>query len=120
MARILDLEEFSDDRGALCVIENQLPFEIRRVYWIYEASGVRGGHAHKVTRQGLVSVSGRCQVDVKTKKETEIFILDRPNQVLLLNPEDWHTMSHFTKDSVLAVFASHPYNKDDYIMEMPN
>ena len=68
----------------------------------------------------MVSVSGRCQVDVKTKKESDIYILDRPNQVLLLDPEDWHTMSHFTRDSVLAVFASHPYNKDDYIMEMPD
>lgn len=120
MARILELKEFCDERGALCVIEDQLPFSIRRVYWIYQASGIRGGHAHKKTRQGLVSVSGGCKIEVKTNRQTDIYLLNRPNKILILDPEDWHTMSEFTRDSVLAVFASHPFCKDDYIEELPN
>lgn len=117
MAKLIELSSFGDERGTLSVIDEQLPFAAKRVYWIYNASGVRGGHRHRNTRQVLVCVAGSCDVycDDGTHKET--FSLDNPNKCLLVEPQDWHTMSNFSADAVLLVLASHPYNKEDYIDE---
>ncbi|MCB9228512.1 MAG: FdtA/QdtA family cupin domain-containing protein [Deltaproteobacteria bacterium] len=119
MAAILELQEHSDERGSLCAVEEQIPFAIKRVYWIYRAKGIRGGHAHKETIQGLISVRGHCLVEVHRAGSTRSFQLDRPNKLLLLEPADWHIMKDFSEDAVLMVLASEPYRKDDYITEVP-
>lgn len=129
MAVIMDLDEHTDHRGTLCVLEKQIPFSIRRAYWISGAHGVRGGHAHKNTMQGMICVHGRCRVQVRTllpegqpatqppaEDELKVYELHRSNQLLILDPEDWHTMSDFSADAVLLVFASQPYDKNDYIV----
>jgi len=114
---LVDLPTFSDERGSLTVVERILPFEIRRVYYIYHATGKRGGHRHKRTIQALISVAGRCEVFVDNGQKQETFVLDVPNRALILEPQDWHTMENFSRDCVLLVLASEYYDRSDYIDE---
>lgn len=118
MASIVDLKTFSDERGKLTVIEKIIPFDIKRIFYIYGVDdSVRGKHRHHKTRQALVCISGSCEVfnNDSTKKET--FLLDKPNKCLILEPEDWHYMNKFTNDAVLLVFASQHFDTNDYIFE---
>jgi dTDP-4-dehydrorhamnose 3,5-epimerase-like enzyme len=114
---VLNLPGFNDERGGLTVLEKLLPFAIERAYWIYNADGqTRGGHRHHVTRQALVAVAGEVSVHMNDGKQKRDILLGTPAQCLLVEPEDWHTMS-FGKGAVLLVLASHHYDKNDYINE---
>jgi hypothetical protein len=117
MATYLELPTFSDDRGSLTVLEKAVPFPINRVYYIFRAVGLRGGHRHKKNRQVLVSVAGSCEIFVNNGREKKNYILDSPSRGLLLDLEDWHTMDKFSAGCVLLVLASEPYDVDDYIDE---
>lgn len=120
MAHLIELMTSTDSRGSLTVIEKVLPFEIKRVFYIYgvaDASLVRGGHRHIKTIQALVCVSGKCTVFTDNGSKKDEFKLDSPHKCLILEPKDWHTMSGFSKDSVLLVMASECYDHKDYIKE---
>ena len=117
MAYIIDLPTFSDNRGSLTFVEKILPFEIKRVYYIYDVSEKRGGHRHNKTIQALICLNKSCEVYVKNKKKEDFFLLNRRDKCLILNPQDWHIMNRFNKDSVLLVLASEYYDKKDYIKE---
>jgi dTDP-4-dehydrorhamnose 3,5-epimerase-like enzyme len=109
------LPTFSDTRGSLTVLENVLPFNIVRMYWIYGANGqTRGGHRHTYTRQALISLCGSVSVYMNDGVMKETINLTNPNQCLIVEPKDWHTMT-FSQDSVLLVISSHPYNINEYI-----
>lgn len=112
---LLELPTVSDERGSLTVLENMLPFSISRLFWIYGADGkIRGGHRHHVTRQALIAISGKVTVFLDNGKVHSTINLDNPRLCLLVEPEDWHTMT-FSQDSILLVVASHPYDRNDYI-----
>ncbi|MGO7540847.1 FdtA/QdtA family cupin domain-containing protein [Rhizobium ruizarguesonis] len=112
---LLTLKTMSDTRGMLTVMDGILPFPIIRSFWIYGADGhKRGGHRHHETRQALVALSGSVVVSMDDGQTREDITLSSPDQCLLVEPKDWHEMT-FGQDSVLLVFASHGYDKDDYI-----
>lgn len=117
MAYRIDLPTFEDERGSLTVIEKLLPFEIKRVYYIYNTSSQRGGHRHKRTIQALICLGGSCEVYVNDGQDETKFLLNEPSKCLLVEPKDWHTMDNFTDQSVLLVLASEYYDKNDYIDE---
>jgi dTDP-4-dehydrorhamnose 3,5-epimerase-like enzyme len=112
MAELINLRTFADGRGFLSVCE-EVPFTVRRVYWIYNTLHDRGGHAHKKTRQALISLQGVVTVDVKDGRTA--YILDKPDKMLILEPEDWHTMEDFSEDNILLVLASELYDPEDYV-----
>ena len=110
-----------DPRGQLIALEalsDLVPFEIKRVYYIFDTTPgtVRGKHAHKSLKQLLVCVSGACticcELPDKTLKE---FRLDWPNKGLLIEGLVWREMKEFSKDAVLVVLASDYYTEQDYI-----
>jgi hypothetical protein len=117
MAYIIDLPTFSDNRGNLTVVEKVLPFQIKRFYYIYGVTSKRGGHRHKKTVQALIILGGNCEIYVNDGRKEEIFLLNTPDKCLILEAKDWHTMEHFSSDSILLVFSSEFYDKDDYIDE---
>ncbi len=117
MAYILELPTFGDERGNLIVVEELLPFDIKRFYYIYDVTSKRGGHRHIKTIQALISLGGNCEVYVNNGKNEEVFVLNTPSKCLILDPKDWHTMDKFSKGSTLLVFSSEFYDKDDYIDE---
>lgn len=119
MAYLIDLKTVSDSKGNLTVIEKALPFDIKRVYYIYNVghSITRGGHRHFSTIQAAVCVKGECVIETDNGKENNSFSLNSPEKCLVLNPDDWHSMSNFSEDCVLLVLASENYSPEDYIYE---
>lgn len=120
MAHLIKLKSNSDTRGNLTVIEKILPFDIKRIFYIYGVGDPlikRGGHRHKKTVQALISVAGRCEVDTDNGMEKKTYSLDSPETCLILEPEDWHVMRGFSGDCVLVALASEYYNPEDYVRE---
>jgi hypothetical protein len=116
MPKIIQVPTHKDSRGSLSVIEELLPFEIKRVYYIYDCSNLpRGGHRHKKTIQALICVKGYCTIDWNNGAESGIILLSQPDTLLLLQPEDYHTMHDFSSDAVLLVLASEHFDSNDYI-----
>ena len=108
-----------DERGQLIAIEERkdLPFEIKRVYYIYDTlPGVRRGfHAHRCLEQILVCVHGSCKVLLDNGKEQETVTLDNPSDGLYISNDTWREMYDFSEGAVLLVLASEYYDEADYI-----
>jgi dTDP-4-dehydrorhamnose 3,5-epimerase-like enzyme len=119
MANLIQISTISDERGSLCVIEDQLGFSIKRVFYIFNTphNTVRGGHAHKKTKMALICLGGSCDIHIHSSESEKILHLDSPTKCLLLEPSDWHTMENFSSDATLLVLASEKYDPDDYIYE---
>lgn len=116
MAKLIDLSTFTDTRGNLTVIEKVIPFEMKRIFYIYGVdNSVRGGHRHHKTIQAAICLQGSCEIHCDNGIAVTNFKLDAPNKCLILNPDDWHTMSNFTPNAILMVLASEFFDKEDYI-----
>ena len=107
MAYLINLPTFNDSRGSLTVLEKLLPFEIKRLYCIYNVTDIRGGHRHKNNVQAFICLGGKCEVYINNRTT--------PEKCLIVEAEDWHTMDKFSKGSSLLVLSSEYYDKNDYI-----
>lgn len=114
----ISIPTFTDDRGNLSVIDNVLPFEVKRIFYITNASLERGGHRHKVTRQAMICLNGSLDVYMNNGRVEETIKLDSPSKCLLIEPQDWHIMKNFSPDCTLLVLASSHYDVNDYIDEL--
>jgi len=118
MAYLMDLKTFTDKRGNLTVIEKIVPFDIKRIFYIYGVDdSTRGGHRHKTTRQAAICLQGACQIYNHDGEKEMTYVLDKPDKCLILETKDWHTMHHFTPDAILMVLASEYFDQNDYIFE---
>ena len=118
MARLINLKTFCDQRGNLTVIEKVIPFNIKRIFYIYGVdSSVRGKHRHKKTIQAAICLQGTCTIWNNDRKKKEEFKLDSPDKCLILEPADWHKMYNFSPDAILMVLASEYFDANDYIFE---
>lgn len=118
MAKLIDLTTFSDARGHLTVIEKVMPFDIKRIFYIYGVdSSIRGKHRHHKTIQAVICLVGSCTIVSDDGKSVSRFVLDNPRRCVVLNPEDWHFMCNFSEDAILMVLASEYYDPADYIFE---
>lgn len=110
-----------DDRGQLVAIEElaDLPFDIQRVYYIYDTlPGVRRGfHAHRDLQQVLICVSGSCKIHLDNGRETAEVLLDKPWEGLYISNDMWREMYDFSEGAVLLVLASRHYDEADYIRD---
>ena len=117
MDKFLKFKTHIDDRGSLTVIEKQIPFDIKRVFYIYDVDdSKRGLHKHKLTRQLAVCIKGSCDIVIENIKK-KIYRLDSPEIGLVIEPEDFHWMENFSKDSILLILASEFYDEKDYLYE---
>ena len=118
MAYLIDLKTFTDKRGNLTVIEKVIPFNVKRIFYIYGVDdSKRGGHRHLKTIQAAVCIKGSCTIYNNDGKKEENFQLDKPNKCLIVGPDDWHSMYNFTPDAILMVLASEYFEEADYIFE---
>lgn len=118
MAHLIDLKTFTDERGNLTVIEKVIPFDIKRIFYIYGVDkSERGGHRHHQTWQAAICIKGTCHISNSDGKSEKEFVLNSPDKCLILEPKDWHTMHHFTSDAILMVLASEYFDSNDYIFE---
>lgn len=117
--------QFSDMRGRLTVGNLggvEIPFVPQRYFLVYAVPNaeVRGEHAHRVCHQFLVCTHGACSVVMDDGFANEEVRLDAPTLGLHLPPMTWGIQYKYTPDAVLLVFASHPYDPDDYIRDYPS
>ena len=109
------LPQNADARGVLTVLEKEMPFPAARIFWINSPDGaVRGGHRHQLTRQAMVAVHGTVAVYMNDGQHENTITLDSDELMLIVEPEDWHTMK-FQPGAVLLVMASHAFDLSDYI-----
>lgn len=116
--KIIELPKISDPRGNLTFVEggNQIPFDIRRVYYLYDVPGgaERGGHAHKALSQLIIAMSGSFDVILDEGGEKKRFHLNRSYQGLYVCPMMWRELDNFSSGSVCMVLASNIYEESDY------
>jgi hypothetical protein len=118
MAYLIDLKTFVDVRGNLTVIEKTIPFDIKRIFYIYGVDqSARGGHRHKTTIQAAICLKGSCRIYNNDGQDENYFVLDQPSKCLILQTPDWHTMDQFSPDAILMVLASEYFDQQDYIFE---
>ncbi|MBP5570913.1 MAG: WxcM-like domain-containing protein [Prevotella sp.] len=121
LGRIIELPKITDPRGNLTVAEafTNVPFEIRRAYWVYDVPGgeCRGGHAHKRLLQLVVAMSGSFTVTLDNGHEQQQYLLNHPWEGLLIETETWRTLDDFSSGAVCLVLASEPFEEDDYIYD---
>ena len=114
----LELPRIEDARGNLTFIEQHqhVPFEIRRVYYLYDVPGgaERAGHAHKDLHQLVIAMSGSFDIHLDDGTETRTIHLNRSYQGLYLPPMIWRIVNNFSSGSVCMVLASNRYSEDDY------
>lgn len=117
---IIKIPRVHDERGLLAVIEgNCIPFEIKRVYYLYEvpSDAFRGGHAHKELYQLIVPLSGSFDVHLKDGENSKTVSLNKPHKGLLITPGIWREIDNFSSGCVCLVLASTEYDESDYIRD---
>ncbi|WP_374399373.1 FdtA/QdtA family cupin domain-containing protein [Flavobacterium sp.] len=118
--KILSIPKIEDPRGNLSVIENNvIPFQIKRVYYLYDVpSGAeRGGHSHKEQQEFLVALSGSFDVILNDGKEVKTITLNKPFEGLLIMNGIWRELKNFSSGAVCLVIASDVFEEADYIRE---
>src|SRR5574344_378828 len=117
--KFYDLKDLGDERGSLIPLEmgNNSPFEVRRVFYIYDTkpSTPRGAHANKNSEFLMMAVNGSCKVLIDDGFEKVEVTLDNPKKALYLNRMVWKEMFDFTEDAVLLVLSNEKYDETEYI-----
>jgi hypothetical protein len=119
--RLIELPKIADPRGNLTFVEggNHIPFDIKRVYYLYDVPGGsdRGSHAHKNLHQFVVAMSGSFDIVLDDGDRQRRFHLNRSYYGLYICPMMWRTLDNFSSGGVCMVLASAPYSADDYIRD---
>lgn len=114
-------EPRSDQRGNLVAIEAErdVPFEIRRVYYLYNTppEEERGFHGHRELEQLAVCLAGAVTITLDDGHERRDVRMDSPEKALFIGRMIWREMRDFTPNAVLMVLASAPYDEADYIRD---
>lgn len=120
-AHIISLPKITDPRGNLSIIEQfkQIPFEIRRAYWIYDVPGGfdRGGHAYKENQEFIVALSGSFDVELDDGHTKRLFSLNRSYNGVYVPKGMWRRMTNFSTNSLALVLSSTDYDVADYILD---
>jgi hypothetical protein len=119
--KIVDLPKTSERKGAITPIYNgvQVPFDVKRVYYLYDVPGGagRGGHAHRELQQLIVSVMGAFDVVLDDGTERKRVHLDRAYNGLIVRQMIWRELENFSSGGICLVLASLPYDEKDYIRD---
>ncbi len=118
---IIELPVIHDPRGNLSFIEGgrHVPFEIRRVYYLYDVPGgsSRAGHGHKTLRQLVIAMSGSFDIELDDGYEKRKYHLNRSYYGLYICPMIWRDIDNFSSGSVCMVLASDYFDESDYFRD---
>ncbi|AOW09574.1 sugar 3,4-ketoisomerase [Flavobacterium gilvum] len=117
---LLKIPVVEDLNGNLAFVEKEvLPFEFKRVYYLFDvpSSAFRGGHSHIEQQEVLVALSGSFEVVMHDGKDKKSFLLNKPNFGLYLPKGIWRELENFSSGAVCLVFASDVFDESDYIRD---
>ena len=118
---VVELGKIENNQGNLTVVQSKqnVPFDIKRVFYLYDIPGgeARGAHAHKQCHQFLVAVSGCFDVALDDGVNQRVVTLNRPFYGLHIPPGIWAAEQEFSSGSVCLVLASETFNEEDYIRD---
>ena len=116
---LISFPKILDLRGNLSFLEseNHIPFEIKRVHWVYDVPGgeTRGGHAFKESKEVIVVLSGSLDVLVYDGEKKKKFSLNRSYYGLFITNGLWRHMENFSTNTVVMVVSSTLFDEDDYV-----
>jgi oxalate decarboxylase/phosphoglucose isomerase-like protein (cupin superfamily) len=119
--KLIDLPKILDERGNLSFLQNndQLPYVINRVYWIYDVPGgeQRGGHAYRSMKELIIALSGSFDVVLFDGKEEKRFTLNRSYYGLYVPKMIWRSMENFSTNALAFVAADSFYSEQEYIRD---
>lgn len=119
--KIIHLPKILDKRGNLSFFENpnQIPFEIKRTYWIYDVPGgeTRGSHAFKEQQEFIVALSGSFDVILNNGLTEEKFSLNRSYYGLFIPKMYWRKLENFSTNSLALIVSDKSYDQNDYIRD---
>ena len=117
----IEVPAITDPRGDLTFIEggNHVPFEIKRVYYIYNVpvDSVRGGHAHRDLEQVVFALSGSFRMTVDDGRKRQEYYLRNPRKGIYMSRLVWREMDRFSQGAVCMVLASHAFDENDYLRD---
>jgi len=118
-SKIIELPRIQDPRGNLTFLQypDHLPFEVKRVFWIYDVPGgeIRGGHAFKEQEEFIIAISGSFDVLIDDGEKKETFSLNRSYKGLHVPAGKWRSMENFSTNSLAFILVSTPFDANDYI-----
>jgi hypothetical protein len=118
---VIELPKIENRAGNITPVNNciNLPFNVKRVFYIYDIPGGedRGAHAHKECHQFLVAASGSFEIELNDGKTKRTVTLNRPYYGLHIPPGIWAAEKGFSSGTVCLVLTSHKYDKGDYIRD---
>ena len=118
---ILPLNKINNRDGNITIVEggHNIPFDIKRIYYLYDIPGGedRGAHAHKKCHQVIVAASGSFEVELDDGVNRRTVLLNRPHFGLHIPPGIWAKEKGFSSGAICLVFASHKYDERDYLRE---
>lgn len=119
LIQLYHLPEIQDDCSLVVAEKSNIPFPIRRLYYIYNPAPrlARGFHAHYKTSQLLFCIKGSVRMVLDDGENKEEATLNKPSDGILLKPLIWHEMHDMTEETILLVLASHTYSERDYIRD---
>ena len=119
--QIINLPKILDPRGNLSFFENsnQIPFDIKRTYWIYDVPGgeIRGSHAFRESHEFIIALSGSFDVVLNDGENETKFSLNRSYYGLFVPNLLWRRIENFSTNSLALIVSSIPYTSSDYIRD---
>ncbi|WP_395047587.1 sugar 3,4-ketoisomerase [Flavobacterium sp.] len=118
--QLINIPVVEDRRGNLAFIQEKvLPFEFKRVYYLFDvpSNSFRGSHSHVNQCEVLIALSGSFEVVLNDGKEKKSFLLNKPNFGLYIPTGIWRELENFSSGAVCLVMASDMYEEDDYIRD---
>lgn len=113
---LIDIPTFTDDRGAISVMDKELPFEVKRVFWLHhiQEGKDRGAHALLEGMEIMVAIHGSFVVDLDDGTEKTCVLLDDAAKGLIIRPGIWFRTHSYKDDGVSLILADEEYKRDSY------
>lgn len=113
---LVDVPTFTDERGALSVLDKELPFQVKRVFWLHhiQEGKDRGAHALLDSSEIMVAVHGSFIVDLDDTVNKSSVLLDDPSKGLMIRPGVWFRTHSYMEDGVSLILAEEEYARDKY------
>jgi dTDP-4-dehydrorhamnose 3,5-epimerase-like enzyme len=112
LPKVIHIPTFEDERGSLTVMEKE-PFEVKRAFWIHDATRTRGEHSHEEGEQLIIAVSGQFRLIAAMERVSFEWVLNKPTQGVLIPPGVWVSLDEFSEDAVALVLCSTYYSEND-------